>query len=140
MSGVSEAPFTWLMSGGPAICSRSQGNEGGYVRTKIDHVEHSPFTTFTDSRKQLSIVTNRNSNDTLDGGAIVLDELDAFLLLFPKLDMSVDTGCDDEIGSEVSVARCQVPPTLRTASIPGRLPLLPPPYLSDFRPRITCVS
>ena len=66
-------------------------------RTKIDDIEHFRTLVLRRAREQLPVRTGGDADDGHHVRAVVLDKLDARLLLLPQLEMAIDGRRDDEI-------------------------------------------
>lgn len=67
------------------------------IRTKVDHIKyfHTPILGHTG--KKLPIGTSCDGTDRIQVSPIVLDELDALLLLLPELEMAINGRCNDKV-------------------------------------------
>jgi hypothetical protein len=70
----------------------------GMRHTKVHHVKHPPLSILADCGVHHPILTRAHSDNSLERRPIVLDKLDALFLLLPELEVSIDRGCEDEIG------------------------------------------
>ena len=70
-------------------------------RTKVDDIEHFRTLVLRRAREQLPVRTGGDADDRHHVRAVVLDKLDARLLLLPQLEMAIDGRRDDEIRAVV---------------------------------------
>ena len=66
-------------------------------RTKVNDIEHFRTLVFRRAREQLPVRTGGDADDGHHVRAVMLDKLDARLLLLPQLEMAIDGSRDDEV-------------------------------------------
>lgn len=70
------------------------------VHTKVYYIENLRCSVLRDAREQLAICACRDTDYRSKVRTIVLNELDALLLLLPQFELAVNRCCQQEVGSE----------------------------------------
>jgi hypothetical protein len=78
---------------------REHNDDGSRTRTKVDDVKHFYAFVLRDARELLPIRTRGDTDDGHHVRAIMLDKLDACLLLLPQLQVTIDRRRDDKVRS-----------------------------------------